>query len=243
MYYQTIHEKPMAFGYVSRVPASTDAKDQTLSALVDAGQYKDLCRRYGIRYLLAKPDRDVLGVDPSIRLLYDKEDLRVYDLGADVPCQVAPEVVTPKKGINTCFLTSPSNNSSTTARRAPSRPTSMISGQRRWPKRARPLDARFEPVTVGLKLVETFDVTFAGFGGQPIKGWLLLPRERSEPLPCVVEFIGYGGGRGHPLDWLSFSVAGYAHLIMDTRGQGSTWRKGDTTDTEIDPVTHNFPAS
>jgi len=31
-----------------------------------------------------------------------------------------------------------------------------------------PLDVRFEPVTVGLKLVDTFDVTYAGFGGQPI---------------------------------------------------------------------------
>lgn len=98
--------------------------------------------------------------------------------------------------------------------------------------RQHPLDARFVPVDAGLKLVETIDLTFNGFAGQPIKGWLLLPKERSGPLPCVVEFIGYGGGRGQPLDWLSYSVAGYAHLIMDTRGQGSTWRKGDTPDPE-----------
>ena len=121
------------------------------------------------------------------------------------------------------------------------KPISMISGRRRWLSVAHPLDARFEPVTVGPKLVETFDATFAGFGGEPIKAWLLPPRERSEPLPCVVEFIGYGGGRGHPLDWLSFSVAGYAHLIMDTRGQGSTWRKGDTPDPEIEPGNAQFP--
>jgi cephalosporin-C deacetylase len=107
--------------------------------------------------------------------------------------------------------------------------------------RRHPLDARFEPVNVGLRLVETFDVTFAGFGGEPIKGWLLLPRERDAALPCVVEFIGYGGGRGHPLDWLSFSVAGYAHLVMDTRGQGSSWRKGDTPDPEIDPGNAQYP--
>jgi cephalosporin-C deacetylase len=95
-----------------------------------------------------------------------------------------------------------------------------------------PLDARFEPLDTDLKLVEAFDVTFNGYGGQPIKGWFILPRERSAPLPCVVEYIGYGGGRGHPHDWLFFSNAGYAHFIMDTRGQGSVWRTGDTADFE-----------
>lgn len=94
------------------------------------------------------------------------------------------------------------------------------------------LNPRFERVDYGLKTVETFDVTFNGYGGQPIKGWLLLPAQRSGPLPCIVEYIGYGGGRGFPTDWLLWSSAGYAHLVMDTRGQGSVWRKGDTPDLE-----------
>ncbi len=95
-----------------------------------------------------------------------------------------------------------------------------------------PLHASFDLVDSGLRLVETYDVTFNGFGGQPIKGWLILPRERRALLPCVVEYIGYGGGRGLALDWLLWSNAGYAHFIMDTRGQGSVWRKGDTPDLE-----------
>ena len=98
--------------------------------------------------------------------------------------------------------------------------------------RAFPLGAKFELVDYGLSLIETYDVTFNGYGGQPIKGWLLLPRLRSGPLPCVVEYIGYGGGRGTPLEWLLWSSAGYAHFVMDTRGQGSTWRTGDTPDHE-----------
>jgi len=93
-----------------------------------------------------------------------------------------------------------------------------------------PLDARFAPVDFGLQTVETYDVTFAGYGGQPVKGWFLLPRQRQEPLPCVVEYIGYGGGRGFPLDWLLWSSAGFAHLVRDTRGQGSVWLHGDTPD-------------
>lgn len=98
--------------------------------------------------------------------------------------------------------------------------------------RSFPLNPRFEPVDYGLKTVECFDVIFNGFGGQPIKGWLLLPHHRKEPLPCVVEYIGYGGGRGLPYNWLSWSAAGYAHLVMDTRGQGSGWQTGDTPDPE-----------
>jgi len=93
-----------------------------------------------------------------------------------------------------------------------------------------PLDAEFEPVDAGLRLIEAYDVTFRGYGGQPIKGWLLLPRGLERPLPCVVEYIGYGGGRGRPIDWLLYSAVGYAHFVMDTRGQGSAWRRGDTPD-------------
>jgi len=104
-----------------------------------------------------------------------------------------------------------------------------------------PLAASFEPVDYGLRTVESFDVTFNGYGGQPVKGWLLLPRRREEPLPCVVEYIGYGGGRGFPLDWLLWSSVGFAHLVMDTRGQGSNWRPGDTPDPEPDGSSPQYP--
>jgi cephalosporin-C deacetylase len=96
--------------------------------------------------------------------------------------------------------------------------------------RSHSLDARFEAVDYHLRLIDSFDVTFNGFGGQPIKGWLLLPRQRNEPLPCLVEYLGYNGGRGFPIDWTLWASAGYAHLIMDTRGQGSGWRNGATPD-------------
>lgn len=107
--------------------------------------------------------------------------------------------------------------------------------------RAFPLDARFEPFDAGLRSIETFDVTFNGYGGQPIKGWLIIPRGRSGPLPCVVEFIGYGGGRAFPHDWLFWSACGYAHFVMDTRGQGSAWSPGDTPDPELDGANPQFP--
>jgi cephalosporin-C deacetylase len=98
--------------------------------------------------------------------------------------------------------------------------------------RSFPLEARFEAVDFGLQTLEAFDVTFNGYAGQPIKGWFLLPQIRSDRLPCVVQYIGYGGGRGFPLDWLEWPSLGYATLIMDTRGQGGAWLKGDTPDIE-----------
>lgn len=107
--------------------------------------------------------------------------------------------------------------------------------------RQHPLDAVFEPVKTPMKLIEVFDVTFRGFGGQPIKGWLLVPRERSGVLPCLVEFIGYGGGRGDPLDWLLWPNVGYILFVMDVRGQGSTWRTGDTPDLEVEPGNPQYP--
>lgn len=107
--------------------------------------------------------------------------------------------------------------------------------------RSFPLNPVFEPVDTGLTLVEAYDVTFNGYGGQPVKGWLILPAQRSGALPCVVEYIGYGGGRGHVIEWLPFSNAGYAHFVMDTRGQGSTWREGDTPDIEPEASNPQHP--
>jgi cephalosporin-C deacetylase len=101
--------------------------------------------------------------------------------------------------------------------------------------REKDFPARFEPCDAGLATVEVFDVTLAGFDGQPVRGWFYLPRERSGPLPCVVQYIGYGGGRGLPHDHLVWSSAGYAHLVMDTRGQGSNG--GSVSDTpDPDPA-------
>ena len=79
-------------------------------------------------------------------------------------------------------------------------------------------------VETGLETIAAADVTFSGFDGQPIKAWLLWPAGRTGPLPTMVEYIGYGGGRGQPYEWLLWASAGYAHLVMDTRGQGGTGR-------------------
>ena len=100
------------------------------------------------------------------------------------------------------------------------------------------LGARFVPSSTPLTVVDTFDVSFAGFGGNPILGWLHLPHAAAGPLPCVVEFLGYGGGRGLPHQHVFWATAGFAHFVMDTRGQGGSWATGHTADPNSGSAAH-----
>ena len=105
-----------------------------------------------------------------------------------------------------------------------------------------PLDVRIERVETDLRIIEVYDVTFAGYAGHPVRAWLRLPRLTHLPhlplqgaaddrlLPGIVQFHGYGSGRGHALDDLLWASAGYAHLLMDARGQGGGYAGGATGD-------------
>ena len=79
--------------------------------------------------------------------------------------------------------------------------------------------ATFEPYDPLLPNLRVFDVTFSGFAGESVKGWFIVPTMSDGPVPCVVEYLGYNGGRGLPTERLLWSAAGYAHFVMDSRGQ------------------------
>jgi cephalosporin-C deacetylase len=88
-------------------------------------------------------------------------------------------------------------------------------------------------VDTGFAAIETYDVRFAGFGGHPIRAWLRVPADRrGRPAPVVVEYHGYGGGRGWAIDPVMWPLAGYAHLSVDTRGQGVGRQRSATPDPE-----------
>lgn len=90
---------------------------------------------------------------------------------------------------------------------------------------------RLTRIDCGLPLVDTYDVVYTGFGGEPIRGWYHRPTGAVGDLPIVVDFNGYGGGRGLPHEKMFWALAGYAHLVTDTRGQGGSWGSGgDTAD-------------
>lgn len=95
--------------------------------------------------------------------------------------------------------------------------------------RAKGGEVRVEAVDLPFSHIEVGDVTFPGFGGHPIKAWYSRPAGADGPLPVVVQFQGYGGGRGHPIEHTFWPSVGFAHLMMDTRGQGSSWGGGGET--------------
>jgi cephalosporin-C deacetylase len=79
--------------------------------------------------------------------------------------------------------------------------------------------------------LHAYDVEFSGARGDRIRAWYLRPPGAGDaPLPIVVQFIGYGGGRGLPADHTLLAAAGYAVFVMDTRGQGGRWTVGATGD-------------
>ncbi|MFJ4879051.1 acetylxylan esterase [Streptomyces sp. NPDC088745] len=71
-----------------------------------------------------------------------------------------------------------------------------------------------------LSNVEVDDVRFPGWNGEPVAAWLLRPRGAEGPLPVVVTYIGYSGGRGLPTEHLLWASAGFAQLVVDSRGMG-----------------------
>ncbi|MCV2394471.1 acetylxylan esterase [Actinotalea sp. M2MS4P-6] len=86
------------------------------------------------------------------------------------------------------------------------------------------LEAAPTPITA----LEVLDLTFPGFGGEPVRAWVTRPRT-DEPLPTVIEYNGYNGGRGRPGERMLWAAAGFVHVFMDNRGQGSGWGGGGDT--------------
>jgi cephalosporin-C deacetylase len=86
-----------------------------------------------------------------------------------------------------------------------------------------------EPVTTPITQLVIEDLTFPGYAGEPIRGWVTRPANAAEPLPTVIEYVGYNGGRGLPGEKLHWAAAGFVHVLMDTRGQGSGWGTGGDT--------------
>lgn len=83
----------------------------------------------------------------------------------------------------------------------------------------------------GLAGVDCRDVRFAGFHGDPVAAWFSRPAgvPAETRLPVVVEYLGYGRGRGLPHERLLWVSAGYAHLLVDSRGQGGQYGSGGDT--------------
>src|SRR5674476_1222733 len=97
---------------------------------------------------------------------------------------------------------------------------------------SRPLDARIEQLETPLRTLDVYDVSWVGYGGQRVQAWLRLPVGATGPLPTVLQYSGYSGGRGYPFVDSVYASAGYAHFILESRAQG--WRTPSLTSTTPD---------
>jgi hypothetical protein len=86
LYFQTIHEKPMAFGHTSRKTLAVEAGEQRLRAQARAGDYRALHCDYGFRYVVAD-EHLTLDAPAQPVELWEGRPGRLYDLGAGfAPC-------------------------------------------------------------------------------------------------------------------------------------------------------------
>jgi len=92
------------------------------------------------------------------------------------------------------------------------------------------LNVEFTEVEDFLPMARVYDVAFDGADGVRVRGWFLTPREVKEPLPAVVQFIGYSGGREYPHALAPHVLNGFCAFILDSRGQGgNTGMRLDTS--------------
>ncbi|MGW3956435.1 acetylxylan esterase [Streptomyces sp. NPDC004752] len=99
----------------------------------------------------------------------------------------------------------------------------------------------FSAYDAALSEVDVYDGSFAGWGGNRVSGWLIIPAHIRGPVPCVVVHVGYHRGRGMPHDHLLWPASGRAVFVVDTRGQGASG--GDHAGVTADPHGGTDPQS
>ena len=104
LFYQTIHEKPMTFGYIARIPtsvyteydrlitrineifnihASINVDDRELMQSLRDELITLLKRKYKVRYLTVYSDINILGSRHMIELVYRDSMVNIYDFGKE----------------------------------------------------------------------------------------------------------------------------------------------------------------
>jgi hypothetical protein len=86
LYLQTIHEKPVAFGYVARIPTSVREEEHRIKQLVRDNDYRTLFCGYRFKYLVTHAIEEVTQDGPSLGLVYQDSKVAIYDLEPGALC-------------------------------------------------------------------------------------------------------------------------------------------------------------
>lgn len=78
LYNQTIHQKPIALGYISRTPKSVEDKDWSIVAALEESHYQLLCSEFKLRYYTTPTTKPLASVQYPI--IYQDSQTLIYDL-------------------------------------------------------------------------------------------------------------------------------------------------------------------
>jgi hypothetical protein len=81
LFYQTIHQKPLAFGYLARVPESVASRDRQLETLLSNARFDRLWPDYRLRYVVSRDPR--LRAWAGGRTLWADGEVAVVDVATD----------------------------------------------------------------------------------------------------------------------------------------------------------------
>lgn len=81
LFYQTLHEKPLVFGYTARIPSSLYKREKDIRDAIGAGDYRILWQEYRIRYIATQERIEVFDPVMDVQLIYDEDGVRIYRLG------------------------------------------------------------------------------------------------------------------------------------------------------------------
>lgn len=85
LYFQTIHEKPLGFGYIARMPTSVDKRDKRISQLIEQGEFDLVFRAYHFRYFIFPGGRFKVNERAHIKIIFNDGQVQIYELGVGLP--------------------------------------------------------------------------------------------------------------------------------------------------------------
>lgn len=85
LFHQTVHEKPMAFGYTTRSTREVDDKNFHIFAALEEGRHQDICQKYKIRYITTPSNKPLKTTMPVI---YQDSNALIYDFRNSTNCEL-----------------------------------------------------------------------------------------------------------------------------------------------------------
>ena len=77
---QTFHQRPISFGYISREATSVARNSAEILRVGNAGDYLQLCHKYGFRFLVGSPVPGSLPAEDRLTLIYSDSDTRTFKI-------------------------------------------------------------------------------------------------------------------------------------------------------------------